>query len=44
MMEKRLGMMKDENEQLIAEIKGKNQELAALRGVSLQLTTYENIL
>lgn len=36
--------MREENEQLLEEIRTKNVELSALRNVSLQLATYENIL
>jgi hypothetical protein len=36
--------MREENEQLLEEIRRKNVELSALRNVSLQLVTYENIL
>jgi hypothetical protein len=42
--EKRLAFMREENEQLLEEIRTKNVELSALRNVSLQLATYENIL
>jgi hypothetical protein len=42
--EKRLGLMREENERLLEEIRGKNVELSGLRNITLELSSYENIL
>ena len=44
MQEKRIGLLKEDNEQLLKEIRSKNQELSALRNMSLQVISYENVL